>query len=462
MKSVLTVSNNRNKFLDMTAQSTPEKGKSSLRFLLTISLTIVFFGSSIVAQSSGPQMIDVYLKWGNVDYLDLSNKKVLPVDTKSPNLKSFVIGYKAWNLIGDFVYNPSFYYEINQTVLTGKSQKVYFDKISKYPDLAKRYQAMRPSSVNFVITADLATADGKVKTVNFKVPNNDLNYFESRSAKNLQSPVSPSNGQWKSVFSTMWYADDPEIFTDKDHSDEKELKGLLKNFSSLSSCNSCRGAVKVRLDIKWADDAIDEIGRLYDQYEKEGKKIDDELKAVKEADKLVKPVAVYNKDDEMSAPFEEEAKSAEVFKNGETVGLRAKGKVVFESANYSDAEPFKGLNNLFIFKEKWDYHIYNAKGQRLSVDGHSSFYRISEGERTGTYKLFIVQDENFYNTVDIYWGNPSGDKGYLTQREFDNFVAKDKAKQSGWEVGTKKTLERGTLYTVDNKLQILSRETVYY
>ena len=342
-------------------------------------------------------MIDVFFEYGKADYLDLSGKTVLPISFTNPgqdkNLESFVVGYKAWNLIGDYVYNPSFYYEINRTMLAGKSRRVFFKTISKYPDLVRRYNAIRPSSVNFVVRATLRTTDGKATTAHFKVSDNALAYFESRSAKNLQSPISPASGKWKYAFST--YGD----FTDKDASDENELKQILKNLREVQPVGP--NMVGIDLDIKWADDAIDEIGKLYDQYEKESKKIDDELKAVKNADKLVKPVAAYNKDDEMSAPFEEEAKSAEVFKDGETVGLRAKGKIVFSSSQHTTAEPINSEKNLFKFRSrKGDWHLYNAKGKRLSVDGNSNFRLIEAGNRTGTYRLLAAQEYStpFYET----------------------------------------------------------------
>lgn len=413
-------------------------------------------------------MIDVYIKWGDADYLDLSGKRVLPADKRVANLQSFVIGYKAWNLMGDYSYNPSFYYELNRTSLIGKGQAVYYDKISKYPDLARRYQAMRPSSVNLILTADLVMKDGAAKTVNFKISHNDLNYFESRSAKNLQFPVSPSNGKWKSVFSTA--AITGSIFTDQDASDEKELRLLLKNFSDIRPCSvGCNGAVKVTLDIRWNDDAIDEIGRLYEKYEKENKKIDDELKAVKEADKLVNPVTAYDKNDEMSAPFEEEAKSAEIFKEDEIVGLRAKGKVVFQSAEYYNAEPLNSEKSLFkLNSRKGGWHLYNAKGKRLSVDGKDDFLVIREGKRPGTYYLYVRLEKNFFTTKQLYPKEP----GLLTQSEFDRFVAQDERPQkapSDYKEGTvymtmdtRIDFSRGTLYTVDDKLQVISKETGYY
>lgn len=465
----------------MPANSKQENRTLLIRFFLTSLLIVAALSVNSFGQSSSPQMVDVYIKWGNADYLDLSEKKVLPASTAftfgERNLQSFVVGYKAWNLLGDFVYNPSFYYEIDQTKLRGKTQTVEFDKISKYPDLAKRYQAMRPSSVNFVITADLITTDGKSKTVYFKVSDNALGYTDSRSGRNVQSPISPASGKWKHVFSVQ-----PTVasstFTDADYSDEKELKELLKNFRELSPCSvGCRGGVRVSFDIKWPDDAIDEISRLYDQYEKENKKIDDELRAIKEADKLVKPVAAYNKDDEMSAPFEEEAKSAEVFKEGDTVGLRAKGKVVFTSSAYSSAEPIDAEKKLFKFSSReGGLHLYDAKGKRLSVGGKSSFSSIKEGRQAGTYQLIIPADSSYPAYTSRYkqqgWGRSGGNKGYLTQSEVDQYLAgetPDEQRCDSCKPGDVYMVMptnfikfyRSTLYTVDNKLKIINTETVY-
>lgn len=460
--------------------------------LLAVFILMAALISSVSAQSTSPQMINVFFEYGKADYLDLGGKKVLPADSTvpQPNLESWVIGYKAFNLIGDFVYNPSFYYAINSERLKGKTRTIEFKTISKYPDLVKRYQAIRPSSVNFIITAELYSGSGNLyKTVNFKVSGNDLNYFESRSAKNLQSPVSPSSGKWKYAFSTMSYADSGDIFTDKDYSDENELRQLLKNADTLRPTQA--GAVKIALNIKWADDAIDEIGLLYDQYEKEGKKIDDELKAVKNADKLVKPVAAYNKDDEMSAPFEEESKSAEVFKEGETVGLRAKGKIVFSSDTHYSPEAIDEKNRLFSFYSKESkfpnqMQLFDARGKRLTVNGYTDFSRVGKGESPDTYYVIIADGKSIFYTTKQAYGSSDIAKfyarstpHYLTQSQFDAFVTKDKgprmrtAFDSEIEKSTcqdcvfltpnsQKDFRRGTLYTVDNKFQVLSTETIYY
>lgn len=459
--------------LDMRENSAREKGKLLSHILLTIVLLVTALSVPTFPQSSNPQMIDVYIKWGNADYLDLSGKKVLSADKKAVNLESFVVGYKAWNLMGDFVYNPSFYYEIDRTYLSGRTQNVYFDKISKYPDLAKRYKAMRPSSVNFVITVDLVTTDGKSKTVNFKVTHNNLVYYESRSPKNFQVPTSPANGKWKYAFSSAPII--KSTFTDQDFSDEKELRQLLKDLQDVRPCSvACGGAAKISFDIKWPDDAIDEIGRLYEQYEKEGAKLDEELRTIKEADRLVKPVAAYNKADEMAAPFEEEGKSAEVFDEGKRVGLRAKGKVVFESTNYVTAEPLKGSTSLFAFRLKGrdtGYHLYNARGQQVSVDGHSTFLNMSAGKQSGTFRLIIEDYRSaVYTSKRMYYEAAS----YFDEQEFDNFKRSDQQPPKPYTGGGgggglilafpryKVTFYRGIAYTVDAKMNVLSKEPVFY
>lgn len=421
-----------------------------------------------LAQSSSPQMIDVYFQSGNPDYLDLSGKKVLPTEVTAINLQSFVIGYSAWNLMGEFVHSPSFYYEIDRRVLRGKTRRIQFDVIKKYPDLAMRYKAIRPTSVNFTLRVELKlNYDTHLRPVKFRVTNNALHYFESRSGKNYKSPISPP--RWQDAFSTDL---SENAFTASDNSEERILVNLMSKQVAVVSSNKMQP--NVVLDIKWPDDAIDEIGRLYDHYEKQDKKLDDELKAIKEANKPGKPIAAYDKADEMAAPFEEEAKSAEVFNEGERVGLRAKGRVVFQSVNYSSAEPLKGSDSIFAFslRRGRGLHIYNAKGKQVSVDGHSDFYMIRDGERPGIYRLFVTQDKVFYATKENYFRYPAEDKGFFTQREFDKFVAEDKTPRRApagvktgelvLVAGSKMNFSRGTLYTVDSKLRVLSRETVYY
>lgn len=116
--------------------------------------------------------------------------------------------------MGDYTFNPSFYYEIDRTKLVGKTRTVYFGKISKYPDLAKRYKATRPSSVNFIVRAELF--DGSTyKTVLFKVTDNNLGYTESRSARNIQSPTFHGNSVMLSANWSLQAADYNTLNTKK-------------------------------------------------------------------------------------------------------------------------------------------------------------------------------------------------------------------------------------------------------
>lgn len=422
------------------------------------------------AQSSNVQMIDVYIKYGNVVYLDLSGKNVALTDQKVQNLESFVIGYRSWALVGEYVYNPSFYYSVNSSSLKGKQHWVNYQTISKYPDLAKRYKAIRPLSVNAKIPGVIKTQNGVSHLVWFKISNNDLVYFESRSSKNYKVPTSPL--KWKDAISLMT---DSEIrFSANDYTDEEKLKEIWKNFKSFEVAN-----IGFSLNVKWDEEAIDEIYNLYEKYEKENKKIDDELKNLKESDKKTDPSLAYNKNDEMALPVEIQPHSAEVFKESKTVGLRAKGKVVFSSEDYYGATALNEKNTLFAFSLKnGGYHLLNTKGKPITIDGSTTFARIVKGKRPGTYSLYALQTKNFYETKRSYPYAPTGrENTFATEEEFAAMRQKDNipprtssgndsiSSRGGrvleYSLDTTFRYSRYILYTIDDKLNTISTETVY-
>ena len=244
-------------------------------FGLIVTLILALLSVNAVAQSRNTGMVDIILTSGGVNYIDLSNKKTLPAyngfSPKERNLASYAIRYRAWDLMGAFVYKTTFYYEL-QSVLQGRTRSVDFNEISKYADLVRRYQAIRPIKVSYVIKVNLETKGGTLTPVRFKVNDNDSVYFESRSAKSYANPIFPPT--LKNAFSSY---NSRNPFTDSDTSDEKGLRQLLSNLVSVRPYES--DSAIVTLDIKWPDDAIDEIGSLYDQYELDDETL--ELRAVR-------------------------------------------------------------------------------------------------------------------------------------------------------------------------------------
>lgn len=250
-------------------------------------IAFLVIGASFTAQGQqGTRTVDFVMEHGSVDYADLSRRSPHTVklgkSTGTENLESFAIGYKGWNLLGEYVYNPTFIYALNSGALQGTAKRVRFSEISKYPDLVKRYNAIKPTSVNYIAIVRLRSK-GRVVPVKVKVTDGDLAYFESRSPKNFNVPTSPPN--WKSRISMDM---SESAFSTADRSVETELKLLLKDLEGTVSVES--GFANVLIDIKWPGGAIDEIGKLYDDYEKK-KTAKQEVAAEAEKDQGLKKAA---------------------------------------------------------------------------------------------------------------------------------------------------------------------------
>lgn len=440
-------------------------------FLFIICLFCV---ANLSAQSE-PKIIDVVFVHGNPDYVNLAGKKTEPAkfsSFQSRNLQSFAIGYKAWGLMGELVYNPSFVYEIDSQKLIGKSRTVEFYKIQKYPDLAKRYKALRPTSVSFTITLELwyseISALTKEKTgkriskfVHFKVNDNDLAYSNSRSSYNQMSPTSPM--KWKQAMSMDIKTS--TRFTETDTSNDKDLQELLKNFEFVSSPQD-----NLQLDIKWDENAIDKIAEDYDRYEKEGKKIADEKKELNTTSTVKK---VDNNSD-MSLPVDESPKTAESFDDKDRVGLKANGKIVFESTIHWSADKLGSLGDLYSFKIKKaprfsNYiEVINATGKKLSVNGYSRFYAVEKLANSDAYLVTVVTGEEVFTSNKIYYEVPY----IFSATEFDSYKKYDQSPPPLSKSGSGNSVSIGfkhyhqvyssaTTFTVDSKFRLISSETSF-
>ncbi|HRH40535.1 MAG TPA: hypothetical protein PKY82_02745 [Pyrinomonadaceae bacterium] len=369
-------------------------------------LLLSTFYVSAPAQSSNVKMIDIYLRKGNPDYVNLSDKRVFNVTSqvKEKNLQSWVVGYKAWSLMGEFVYNPSFYYEIDSRKLVGKTRTVDFEKISKYPDLIKRYQATKPINVDVYFYGNLY-ANGATNPVCFKISGNNLVYFGSRSSQNYQSPTSPA--RWKYAISSLITGGCR--FTDADLSDESKLKGMMSKFESFTPIEE--SDYKTTLDIKWDEEAIDEIAELYDKYEKEDKKIDDKLKAIKD-EKLDKSVTGYDKDDEMAMPVDPIKIDLEKNFNGTqtTEGvIQIKGK-----ASGSQSLTKKGRIIAEGYEQEFDIDTNGNFNKQVVLKSGINNINISVGSKTIKQQITLNR-EPVDLRITLTWNTPGSDIDlYLT------------------------------------------------
>ena len=238
-----------------------------MKKLVCLFLILLGTGLSVAAQDSGvtSKRLNFAYVHGNPDYVDLSSTgtKVFPavVDNamvKAKNLKSFAANFRGWRLLDEYIVDPEFFWELDPVALKGNVRTVNYEKISKYPSLAKRYKAIRPVGVNYIVcanlysTVELAVATLATHQVCFRAQSYQMFWGASRSGRAASYPGALLG--WKEGISTAPVA---TRFTAADTSDVNRLKALVSRFESVSAY-SLRPA-NTWLDIRWPDEAIDQM-----------------------------------------------------------------------------------------------------------------------------------------------------------------------------------------------------------
>jgi hypothetical protein len=418
---------------------------------------VMLFG--LARLEAATKAIEMAFVGGKVDYVTLPEKPFRPnlASWDWRNLESFVIKYRGWSLLGEYVYRAEFYYALNRDELRGAKRTVRFADLEKYPDLVKRYRAIRPGSVNFVLRARVQAESGP-RLVSFKVTDNDLVYFGSRSGENYSTPGSPA--QWKDVVSLGW----PVAFKSEDATTDAELNKFFAGFRSVSELPPPDAGVL--LDIKWPDTEIDRIGELYEQYEKEGQKLAEAYAFLDDAPQTP-PFAGRG---EEAQPHDFRLKPGEVFREGNEVGLKVNGQIVFRSSRHGYASEFDSRKTHFFFvrRDGSGSEIYDTKGRQVKVGGYSRMTGFNPSRR-GHPRVIGLPDQR---SVVYQSQQRHRNIGVLTQGEFDRFVRIDgtppppvKPSKGGGITITARSyyyeFERVELLEVDETFNVLSREPAY-
>jgi hypothetical protein len=346
------------------------------------------------------------------------------------NLNSFVAVFRGWFLLDDYVVDPEFFWELNPSYLDGKTKRVEFSRIAKYPSLVKRYQAIQPTSVNFIVCANIeSTRDTSVKptsrweesVVCFRALGYQMSWGASRNGTAKTFPGSLP--QLREGVSSYRY---PDWFTDKDPTDQKLMRNFLRYFRKLPLHQP---SPNVWLDIKWPDEAIDKIVEDFNRYEKEQQDLDKVYKAEPETTIHTQPLALG---DEMSKPFEAPVTTAAIFSEGGLYGLKApNGRKVFSTADHHSPTALGNDGKFFSFTRKAAVdgnrlQIFNAAGKVVKFGEYSSVNAVSP-RTDGTFIIYIdVGGEDVYRTVRCYTTNGNSAEWYrLSLPEFDEMRAND-------------------------------------
>ena len=469
-----------------------------MKKLVSLFLILLGTGLSVTGQDSGvtSKRLNFAYVHGNPDYVDLSSlgPNVFQAGVNEPmvkakNLKSFAANFRGWRLVDEYIVDPEFFWELDPISLKRKIRTENYEKISKYPSLAKRYKAIKPVGVNYIVCVDLDSIEEfesgpAARWVNhqvcFRAQSYQMFWGASRSGRPASYPGALLG--WKEGVSTASLA---SRFHATDNSDVNRLKNIVSKFRSVAKYSG--SPTNTWLDIRWPDDAIDKIYDDFEEYEKEGKDLEKEYKEAKEEPKTAKRAQPLAVDDEMAQPFEAAPKFANVFnENGKSGLITATGKKVYISPN--NFVPERLTNDGRFFKVSaakaygsymMNYQVVNAAGRVVKIDGHPGFANIW---RNGDGIITAYVDTGgpiAYKTVRCYsiWSRLG--EGYYTPEAFSAFQAKDRqpatpsASQTSTSAGGRNVYEisadsrhyhvfhRQLEYLLDDKMKVKSKKEVF-
>ncbi|MGC4074210.1 MAG: hypothetical protein QM760_17205 [Nibricoccus sp.] len=401
--------------------------------------------------------------------------------SRANNLESFVITYQARRAFGDLAYRAGFFYSLNPLVIENSNGvRIHMNRISKYPDLVKRYNAIRPTNVEAIVSVvaecqgygDFTKGTPVIRRLSFKINPLDLVYGQSRDGKDRAEPVVPLHLKDRVSLdhnSTTW-------FTSEDRTTDEELNKIFTNIIRVHDKTATQSNdVNVDIKIAWPDFEIERIAKDYESYEKEGKKAEKDYAFLKDPPKE-KP---YSGNEEMALPVDASAKPGEAFQVSSTkdkpwhAGIRVNGKVIFESEKIvRTPEPFDDKKTLFLvgMPDEIGSRLINTKGKWVQYEGYSRFILRDK-------RLVGIPDNPapVYSSQDTYqsrWYPP------ITEAEFQAFKSKDHkrppprsekpdpSKPVVWEYTfATYTIHffRGEFLTLDqNNKKVIAREPAYF
>ncbi|MBO9202518.1 MULTISPECIES: hypothetical protein [Niastella] len=335
---------------------------------------------------------------------DFKNKQ-LDLDESILNVSSMALRVRVWAVLGDIVIDPVFAYKLNMEYLHGDKYSVFFQDISKYPDLVRRYKAIRPTTVNAVVGMGL-NPDDKFDFgayAFFNITNNDL--LIGASEKTPTADV-PSSTTWGST--VIWVNSDENyrywFRQPKDFQPSDELKEMGTKFMNAATHAASNAWIKVQagtarehraagntyIRLEWPAAEIDAIQEKYLKYQR-----GEEKPPSKEAEEALaqKDLSKYNNADEWGSAFEDEGKSEAVNDyQKKLIALKSKTRIIknFDADKYRSIQPF-GKTPYFVLNGNDNkQQLVDKRGNLQTIGGYQSFDRLYEntnGEITAEIEL---------------------------------------------------------------------------
>jgi len=396
-------------------------------------------GQDITLQQKGT--VDVYYVHGSYNWKNIPKEKAIPMvfgthgnrnfgqDEATyyamDNFESLVVHFRAWTLIGDLIMHPTVYWSINKEFLRGEKHSVSYQKISKYPDLVKRYEAIRPKSFRAILGLGLNPEDKYAGGgyAWFKVNDNDVIIYASKKSP-YTFPTAPANiGQGmilktdlptNTSFSFVTNFNEFKVTADK-RNHVKHLNGVSRVSGSYAYNELQKGTVKairtfenqnIYLKITWPLDAIDQIHETYLKYERGEasplEKLNEEMAKNQRGP--------FQADNEWAEPVEDDLKGVEPFTDYKSRRMhlqKPNGSVVkrFDMDHYSGLRKINDNSSSYFiiesqrtgdsYRSRNKSHLLDKRGNFLKLHGEENFSGI-ETLSNGNLKFTKNTSESLY------------------------------------------------------------------
>jgi hypothetical protein len=338
------------------------------------------------------------------------NNKIDNIKQTLLNVSSMALRVRVWAVLGEIVIDPVFAYKLNMEFLHGNKHSVSFQEISKYPDLVKRYKAIRPTTVNAVVGMGL-NPDDKFDYgayAFFNITNNDLLIGASE-----KTPVAdvPSSSTWGSTV-IMVNSDENHRYwfrQPKDFQPGDAQKETLNKFMNAATHAASYAWIKVQagtvrehraagntyIKLEWPEGEIDAIQEKYLKYQR-----GEEKPPSKEAEEALaqKDLSSYNNGDEWGSAFEDDLKDLETVNDYQKkiIALKTKTRTIktFDADKYSDIQSLKPAAFFVLNGRDNKQYVVDKRGNMQSIGGYNSFDRVyvsGTGEITAEIELSSAQ-----------------------------------------------------------------------
>lgn len=431
--------------------------KPFLLLLLSFLALTTLFGQDITLQQKGT--VDVYYVHGNYSWKNVPKEKAIPMvfgthgnrnfgqDEQTyyamDNFESLVVHFRAWTLVGELIMHPTVYWSMNKEFLRGEKHSVSYQKISKYPDLVKRYEAIRPRSFRAILGLGLNPeykyAGGGYAW--FKVNDNDIIIYGSKKSP-YTFPTAPVNiGQGmilktdlptNTSFSFVTDFNQFKVTNDKGNY-LKHLNGVARVSGSYAYNELQKGTVKairtfenqnIYLKITWPLEAIDQIHETYLKYERGEASPLDKLN-----DEIAKDrQGPYQSDNEWAEPVEDDLKGVLPFTDYQSRRMhlqKPNGSIVkvFDMDRYSGLRKINDKSSDYFiinsetsargYQSRNNNHLVDKRGNFVKVDGEEKFSAIQTMEN-GNLKFTKNNSESLYEDK-LFLGGRASDEIFSSE-----------------------------------------------